>query len=231
MSLQELCFGPIQHIWQALEMLRFGPFTCFSETCQNIFVQNQHPLWLIILLTFQKFARLCCIDIDLRNWLFSACWFYPGCISLRIWEVCYCCCPYSLQAWTDACYLDLATQWRVHACLCTWCRDGVHWWNSLALFPSIFYLFSRLSWKVGLPRILCRQIFTAQNRILLACIKYLGNFPCPQCLIRKVNIPALRTKYDQWRRENGQWCSQKRGWACSKMALQGWNSHHQCICW
>jgi hypothetical protein len=33
-------------------------------------------------------------------------------------------------------------------------------------------------------------------RVLLSCIKYLGNFPCPRCLVEKCKIHELGTKFD-----------------------------------
>ena len=39
------------------------------------------------------------------------------------------------------------------------------------------------------------------DRILLACIKYLGNFPCPRCSLPKHQISELGTKNDKKRRE------------------------------
>ena len=39
------------------------------------------------------------------------------------------------------------------------------------------------------------------DRILLACIKYLGNFPCPRCSLPKQQISELGTKNDKKRRE------------------------------
>ena len=35
-------------------------------------------------------------------------------------------------------------------------------------------------------------------RILLACMKFLGNCPCPRCLVTKDKICKLGTKIDQW---------------------------------
>ena len=34
-------------------------------------------------------------------------------------------------------------------------------------------------------------------RMILACIKYLGNYPCPRCLISKADISKLGTKRDR----------------------------------
>jgi len=41
-------------------------------------------------------------------------------------------------------------------------------------------------------------IFT---RILLANIKFLGQCPCPRCLVKKVDVPKMGTKSDMTRRE------------------------------
>jgi hypothetical protein len=41
------------------------------------------------------------------------------------------------------------------------------------------------------------------DRILLACIKYLGKHPCPRCLVCKIDIPALGSKHDQQQRVTG----------------------------
>ena len=40
------------------------------------------------------------------------------------------------------------------------------------------------------------------SRTLLTCIKTLGSFPCPRCLISKDGIIALSTKLDMWKRES-----------------------------
>jgi hypothetical protein len=42
------------------------------------------------------------------------------------------------------------------------------------------------------------------RRTLLACIKNLGAFPCPWCLIAKVEIPVLGTELDMQRRQCAQ---------------------------
>jgi hypothetical protein len=39
------------------------------------------------------------------------------------------------------------------------------------------------------------------HRTLLACIKNLGTFPCPRCLVAKAEIPALGTELDMQRRQ------------------------------
>ena len=38
-------------------------------------------------------------------------------------------------------------------------------------------------------------------RVLLSCIKYLGNSPCPRCLVEKCKIHELGTKLDKRHRE------------------------------
>jgi len=42
------------------------------------------------------------------------------------------------------------------------------------------------------------------RRTLLACIKNLGAFPCPRCLVAKAEIPALGTELDMQRRQCAQ---------------------------
>ncbi len=42
----------------------------------------------------------------------------------------------------------------------------------------------------------------ASARTLLACIKNIGTFPCPRCLISKVEIPTIGTILDMQRRES-----------------------------
>lgn len=39
------------------------------------------------------------------------------------------------------------------------------------------------------------------NRVLLACIKFLGKHPCPRCLVEKCHIRELGSKADLGRRE------------------------------
>jgi hypothetical protein len=40
--------------------------------------------------------------------------------------------------------------------------------------------------------------------MLLACIKNLGTFPCPRCLITKAEIPALSTELDMQKRQSAE---------------------------
>ena len=47
-----------------------------------------------------------------------------------------------------------------------------------------------------------------QNRILMACVRNLGNCPCPRCLIEKEYIPGLGTKVDGQRRAKLRSCGQ-----------------------
>lgn len=42
------------------------------------------------------------------------------------------------------------------------------------------------------------------SRILLASIKFLGQCPCPRCLVKKVDIPKMGTKPDLRRRDRSQ---------------------------
>lgn len=69
------------------------------------------------------------------------------------------------------------------------------------VFSSVFYLFCGLSRKVRsyFDHLFQQLRETWKFRILIACIKYLANCPCPQCLVKKAEIPALGTKYDMRR--------------------------------
>ena len=67
----------------------------------------------------------------------------------RILQVHYSCSTHSLQAWSYACNLDVASRCWIYACLCAWYCNGMYQWDSLALFPQVFYLLSRLSWEVS----------------------------------------------------------------------------------
>ncbi|KAF8802003.1 hypothetical protein BYT27DRAFT_7226594 [Phlegmacium glaucopus] len=62
-----------------------------------------------------------------------------------------------------------------------------------------------LEFADGIMRRLYPRIFTYAadypEKILLACIKYLGSFPCPRCLVPNHQISELGTKNDQKRRE------------------------------
>jgi hypothetical protein len=45
-------------------------------------------------------------------------------------------------------------------------------------------------------------VISSVNRTLLACIKTLGSFPCPRCVISKDGIAALGTKSDMRKRDS-----------------------------
>ena len=47
----------------------------------------------------------------------------------------------------------------------------------------------------------CVIVLIRYCRVLLCCIKYLGNLPCPRCLVHKSEIHKLGTKRDFKRRE------------------------------
>lgn len=55
---------------------------------------------------------------------------------------------------------------------------------------SVATVYSMLLYLIAFPR------------TLITCIKHLGDRPCPRCLIRKCDIPALGTKNDQRNRQN-----------------------------
>lgn len=71
-----------------------------------------------------------------------------------------------------------------------------------SFISSIFHLWCWLSRKVWRYfYFLTIHLNLSLSRILLACIKYLGEFPCPRCLIPKCRVPDLGTKNDKKRRE------------------------------
>ena len=66
------------------------------------------------------------------------------------------------------------------------------------------HILRRLSREVHL--ILCFLMLSQPRtrRTLLACIKNLGAFPCPWCLVAKAEIPALGMELDMQRRQCAQ---------------------------
>ena len=67
-------------------------------------------------------------------------------------------------------------------------------------FPSILHLLGRLSWKVSYIAYLFSR-FNFSTRVLLCCIRFLSNWPCPHCLVHKSEIQDLGTKQDINRQE------------------------------
>ncbi|KAF9224453.1 hypothetical protein BS17DRAFT_655483, partial [Gyrodon lividus] len=55
------------------------------------------------------------------------------------------------------------------------CGDGITW----RVFPCFF------TYSADYP-----------EKILLACIKFLGECPCPHCLVKKADIPKMGMKSD-----------------------------------
>jgi hypothetical protein len=72
-------------------------------------------------------------------------------------------------------------------------------------FNDTFSLSSLPTWLTtpkSKPLIFLYSIFFSHfRRVLLCCIKYLGNLPCPRCLVHKSEIHELGTKRDFKRRE------------------------------
>jgi hypothetical protein len=64
---------------------------------------------------------------------------------------------------------------------------------------------SKSSAYTYLKFILTPRVF---NRVLLSCIRNLGNCPCPRCLIKKKHIPGLGTMVDGQRRARLRTCDQ-----------------------
>lgn len=73
----------------------------------------------------------------------------------------------------------------------------------LAVYSRVF---------LSTPQIIPRSTYIIQDtetkkktntftRVLLACIKYLGNHPCPRCLVEKCNIREFGSQVDLKRRK------------------------------
>ena len=99
-------------------------------------------------------------------------------------------------------HLAYPPQWRLFGCIWKWDCHLVPWWHWMAPFPPVFYLLSRLSQKVD-NFCLHTYLFllTSSTRVLLCCIRFLGNWPCPCCLVHKSEIQELGTKHDMNRQE------------------------------
>ena len=85
--------------------------------------------------------------------------------------------------------------WWIYRCLRKWDYHYFPWWDSKMGFPLVFYLLSQLPWKVSwfyFHAIVLIQIF----RVLLCCVWYLGNFPCPRCLVHTSEVHELGMKRD-----------------------------------
>jgi hypothetical protein len=72
------------------------------------------------------------------------------------------------------------------------------------ILPTDLHVLCRLSREVCV--ILCFLMLSQPRtrRTLLACIKNLGAFPCPRCLVAKAEVPALGTELDMQRRQCAQ---------------------------
>ena len=66
----------------------------------------------------------------------------------------------------------------------------------MAFFPSIFFLMEPIIQRSMLGFVSMCELTITPCRTILVCIKYLGNYPCPRCLIFKGDISKLGTKHD-----------------------------------
>ena len=91
----------------------------------------------------------------------------------------------------------MSNAWR---CLCgcvqTWNANHLWQWSEALNLSTDLYIHSRLPWKVS-PVLPYKELhWWDLYRILLACMKYLSNCPCPHCLIKKPQIPDMGTRAD-----------------------------------
>jgi hypothetical protein len=73
------------------------------------------------------------------------------------------------------------------------CADGI----MRRFFPRFFSMELIIQRSLFVLFVLMRELIIIPYRTILACIKYLGNYPCPRCLISKADISKLGTKHDR----------------------------------
>jgi len=128
----------------------------------------------------------------------SARWCISGLVHQDIWKVGDGWSYHSLPL--RALPSDLAhfTWCWIHGCILSQNRDGMCRWYNVVFFSLFFFLQSWLSRKVCSFFFFSMCVLTIPSyRTILACIKYLGNYPCPCCLISKADISKLGTKHDR----------------------------------
>ena len=128
---------------------------------------------------------------------------HPGFLPRNLWSTCNGWYSYAPLVRPNACSLVTHSGWQISWCLCQWNHHNLPRWDSMKTFPLFLLLLSGLPWEVS-SIISLWYLFRElpmSCRILLMCIKYLGNMPCPQCLINKCDIKDLGTKPDMKRCE------------------------------
>jgi hypothetical protein len=76
-------------------------------------------------------------------------------------------------------------------------------WYNTTILSSDIHLFSRLSGKVS-PIVLSpvwTDVGDMHNRVLMACIRNLGNCPCPRCTIQLSDVHLVGTTKDRRNRK------------------------------
>ena len=152
---------------------------CCAPPC----IYPEGKCWIKIWLS-HKFS--CCL---------SAQWFYTRFLQRNIWYDSNCWCPYVPPMRINAICLVHPSRWQIHRCLWKQLCHHFPWWDSKTGLPSVLYILSRLSWEV------CQFYFHATVliqffRVLLCCVWYLGNFPCPHCLVHASEVHKLGMKRD-----------------------------------
>lgn len=82
------------------------------------------------------------------------------------------------------------------------------------VFPRIFTYAADYPEKYICDHIYINLLTLSFNRILLACMKFLGRCPCPRCFVSKEKIDCLGGKHDRWVRTHSHRTDnqQQRNW-------------------
>ena len=127
----------------------------------------------------------------------SARWCISGLVHQDIWKVSNSWSYHPLPSRAHPSDLAYFTGCWIYGCLLSQNRDGMRWWYNAAFYSLLFFLWSRLSREVCSFFFLICELTIPPHRTILVCIKYLGNFLCPRCLISKADISKLGTKRDR----------------------------------
>jgi hypothetical protein len=98
------------------------------------------------------------------------------------------------------------------------CADGIMRRFFLCFFFSTELIIQR---SLFILFVLMLELTIPHCRTILACIKYLGNYPCPRCLISKADISKLGTKRDRKVR-NSKECMDNENQQSKIQLVQDW---------
>src|ERR1700720_2643641 len=77
----------------------------------------------------------------------------------------------------------------------------MHGWHQSSILSKDFYLLSRLPGKVRMSFVIVFVLIGSNVRILIACVRNLGNRPCPRCLIPLSHVHNMGMARDMMQRE------------------------------